>query len=228
MQFEKNPGLLHPEVVHSGTFSQKTGLKWHNHDTMWKLLCSFFEEKFTQFMSVENYWDVSGRQLRKTVFQITLTDFVDKGEVYEDSISCIHFFKDCSADYRSRESTASVSWMDANFWKKEMLSPRYSILYHFDLLWIEIDAFSYAYLRWDSYSYTWRYRIHKEILTTIWFTLLALLESRGPCKKYVTLKIGIFDPPSPPCHTLSSFGSTPLPPCHSPKSDNLWRWKVTW
>ena len=27
MQFEKNPGLLHPEVVHSGTFSQKTGLK---------------------------------------------------------------------------------------------------------------------------------------------------------------------------------------------------------
>ena len=34
---------------------------------------------------------------------------------------------------------------------------------------------------------------------------------KGPCKKYVTPKIAIFDPPLPPCHTLSSFDSTSLP-----------------
>lgn len=27
MQYDENPGLLHTEVVHSGTISQKTGLK---------------------------------------------------------------------------------------------------------------------------------------------------------------------------------------------------------
>ena len=44
---------------------------------------------------------------------------------------------------------------------------------------------------------------------------------KGPFKKYVTVKIPIFDTPSPPCHRLSPFALTPLPPCHHPNSDKL-------
>ena len=43
----------------------------------------------------------------------------------------------------------------------------------------------------------------------------------GPLKKYVIVKIPIFDPSSPPCHRLSPFALTPLPPCHHPNSDKL-------
>ena len=46
-----------------------------------------------------------------------------------------------------------------------------------------------------------------------------VVKSTGPCKKYVTPKIDIFDT-LPPCHTLSYFVLTLFPPCHSPKSDN--------
>ena len=44
----------------------------------------------------------------------------------------------------------------------------------------------------------------------------------GPCKKYVTPKIGFFTPPPP-----IFWFDLPPPPCHSPKSDKLWRWKLT-
>ena len=49
---------------------------------------------------------------------------------------------------------------------------------------------------------------------------------KGPWKKYEKPKIGFFDPPSSPLHTLSSFGSTLSSLCHTPKSDNLWRRKL--
>ena len=42
-------------------------------------------------------------------------------------------------------------------------------------------------------------------------------KTKGPFKKYVTVKIPIFDPPSPPCHRLSPFALTPLPPLSPPK-----------
>ena len=46
---------------------------------------------------------------------------------------------------------------------------------------------------------------------------LRRLSTKGPFKKYVTVKIPIFDPPSPPCHRLSPFALTPLPPLSPPK-----------
>ena len=49
------------------------------------------------------------------------------------------------------------------------------------------------------------------------FELSLFDEPRGPFKKYVTVKIPIFDPPSP----LSPFALTPSLPCHHSNSDKL-------
>ena len=38
--------------------------------------------------------------------------------------------------------------------------------------------------------------------------------NKGPFKKYVTGISPIFEPPTPPSHSLSPFALTPLPPCH--------------
>ena len=49
----------------------------------------------------------------------------------------------------------------------------------------------------------------KDGLTTWSISLLSGFV-KGPCKKYITQNIEIFDP-LPPCHTLSPFALNPLP-----------------
>ena len=58
---------------------------------------------------------------------------------------------------------------------------------------------------------------------------ILIVQRLKPCKKYVTPKIRFFfDPYSLPCHTLSSFGSTPFPPCHLPLFYNIYFKKILW
>ena len=47
------------------------------------------------------------------------------------------------------------------------------------------------------------------------------LPYKGPFKKYVTVKIPIFEPPPPLSPFVTVCLETPSPPCHHPNSDKL-------
>ena len=79
----------------------------------------------------------------------------------------------------------------------------------------------------DSPTWSFSRKRHQQCSAFFSFCVLFILVvlSKGPCKKYVTPKRAIFEPPSPPCHTLSSFLSTPLPPMSLTKKWQTFYWK---
>ena len=106
-----------------------------------------------------------------------------------------------SSGRNERRLSAKADWRQANFQKWKKADRLLHKVVKYLLMNSTLPLFAIVQPQSDTVVISKLPLLFRSMCTT---------DSRGPFKKYVTLKISIFDSP-PPCHTLSSFALTPSP-----------------